>query len=289
VGYRDKGDEYVTRVYDLSGDMDEVYARLSAFRAEGGGDYPEHVSAALHDAVHRVSWSRGSSLRAIFLVGDAPPHVDYQDAFDYRRHVREARRRGIGVETVQCGESAEAELAWREIAGLGGGRYARIDGQGGMPVRVTSADAELARLNAELSATVVAGGTAREQAAARGRLEARRAMPVPMAAEAAGYFASASRLAEKDLVDLPASEQKKAIAQAAASASAPVELRGKSEAEAMAYLKDQKAKRAKLQARVGELQKQREGELAKDARTDSFDEKVVESLKERAAAAGIEY
>jgi hypothetical protein len=114
-------------------------------------------------------------------------------------------------------------------------------------------------------------------------------MPASMAVEAAGYFASADRLAEKDLVDLLASEQKKAIAQAAASASAPAELRGKSEAEAMTYLEDQKAKRAKLQARVGELQKQREAELAKDARTDAFDETVVESLKERAAAAGIKY
>ena len=289
VGYRDKGDEYVTRVYDLSGDMDEVHARLSAFRAEGGGDYPEHVSAALHDAVHRVSWSPGSSLRTIFLVGDAPPHVDYQDAFDFRRHVREARRLGIGVETVQCGANGETEQAWREIASLGGGHYARIDGQGGMPVRVTSADAELSRLNAELAATVVAGGTVREQAAVRGRLEARRAMPAAMAAEAAGYFASADRLAEKDLVDLPATEQKKALAEAAANASAPAALRGKSEAEAMAYLKDQKAKRAKLQARIGELAKQRDAELAKDAPKDAFDEKVVESLKERAAAAGIEY
>src|SRR5882672_8079298 len=92
VGYRDKGDEYVTRVHDLSGDMDEVYARLSAFRAEGGGDFPEHVSAALSDAVHRVSWSQGPALRVIFLVGDAPPHVDYQDGFDFHRHVREAQK-----------------------------------------------------------------------------------------------------------------------------------------------------------------------------------------------------
>jgi len=289
VGYRDKGDEYVTRVYDLSGDMDEVYARLSAFRAEGGGDYPEHVSAALSDAVHRISWSRGSALRTIFLVGDAPPHVDYQDGFDYRRHVREAKGHGIGVETVQCGANREAEQAWREIASLGGGHYAQIDGQGGMPVRVTSADAELARLNADLATTVVAGGNAAEQAAARGRLEARKAMPAAMATEAAAYFASADRLAEKDLVDLPVAEQKKALVQASRNAASPAPLAGKSEAEALAYLKDQKAKREKLQARIVELQKQRDAELAKDARKDAFDEKVVESLKERAAAQGIKY
>src|SRR5438093_7085842 len=73
VGYRDLGDEYVTRVHDLSGDMDEVYQNLAAFQAGGGGDTPEHVSRALHDAVHRVSWSQGAGLRVIFLAGDAPP------------------------------------------------------------------------------------------------------------------------------------------------------------------------------------------------------------------------
>jgi hypothetical protein len=289
VGYRDKGDAYVTRVYDLSADIDEVFARLSAFRAEGGGDYPEHVSAALADAVHRVSWSRGSALRTIFLVGDAPPHLDYQDGFDYRRHVAEARQRGIGVEAIQCGSHAGAESAWREIAGLGGGHYAQIDGQGGMPTRVTAADAELGRLNAELASTVVAGGSAREQAAARSRLEARKAMPAPAAAEAASYFAAADRLAEKDLVDLPAAEQRRALAEAQRVAASPAPLAGKSEAEALTYLQEQKAKRQKLQARIAELQKQRDAELAKDGKKDAFDEKVVESLKERAEAAGVKY
>jgi hypothetical protein len=289
VGYRDKGDEYVTRVHDLSGDMDEVYARLSAFRAEGGGDFPEHVSAALSDAVHRVSWSQDSTLRLIFLVGDAPPHLDYQDGFDFRRHVREARKLGIGIETVQCGANAETELVWREIASMGDGHYAQIDGQGGMPVRVTAADAELARLNSELTTTVVSGGSVAEQSVARERLEARKAMPAAMATEAAGYFARADRLAEKDLVDMPVAEQKRAFAQATANAAAPTPLAGKSEAEAVAYLKDQKAKREKLQARIAELQKQRDADLAKGPSTDAFDEKVVGALKEKAAAKGIQY
>jgi hypothetical protein len=289
VGYRDKGDAYVTRVHDLSGDMDDVYARLSAFQAEGGGDFPEHVSAALGDAVHRVSWSQGSALRHIFLVGDAPPHLDYQDGFDFRKHVREARQLGIGVEAVQCGQNADTERAWREIASLGDGQYAQIDGQGGMPVRVTSADAELARLNTELASTVVAGGSSAEQRVAQGRLEARKAMPAAMAAEAASYFAGADRLAENDLVDMPVAEQKRALAEGRANAAAPAPLAGKSDAEAVVYLKDQKAKREKLQSRIVDLQKQREAELSKETSKDAFDEKVVGALKEKAAAKGIQY
>jgi hypothetical protein len=287
VGYRDLGDEYVTRVHDFSGDMDEVYANLSAFAAQGGGDGPEHVSAALHDAVHRVAWSGGQTLKVIFLVGDAPPHVDYQDGFDYRRHVREARARGIVVETVQCGADPQTAAVWREVAQGGDGHYAQIDGSGGMPLRVTPVDAELARLNAELSRTVVASGTAADRADVERRMSARRAMPAAVATEAAGFFGdSAPRLADKDLVDLPEAEQRRELAKKAEE-KAPV-LQGKSEAEALVYLKGQKEQRGRLQARIRELQKERDRHLSAGTR-DAFDEQVVQQLKERAGAHGITY
>ncbi|HEX4404123.1 MAG TPA: VWA domain-containing protein, partial [Polyangia bacterium] len=40
VAYRDVGDAYVTRVYDLDADLDRVYRRLLSFNADGGGDTP---------------------------------------------------------------------------------------------------------------------------------------------------------------------------------------------------------------------------------------------------------
>src|SRR5262245_14748415 len=56
VGYRDRGDAYVTRVVDLSSDIDSMYATLMQFVAAGGGDGPESVNEALHDAVQRMAW-----------------------------------------------------------------------------------------------------------------------------------------------------------------------------------------------------------------------------------------
>ena len=74
VGFRDRGDEYVTRVIDLSDDLDSVYAALMEFQADGGGDGPESVNKALYDAVERMSWSQDpSAYQVVFLVGDAPP------------------------------------------------------------------------------------------------------------------------------------------------------------------------------------------------------------------------
>ena len=210
--YRDIGDAYVTRTYDFTGDMDEVFGHLSAFRAEGGGDGPEHVSAAMHDAVHRLTWSSGHALRMIVLVGDAPPHLDYQDGFDYRRHVGEARQkrdRG-GVHPVRRGRADGAGLARDRVrgrrpirahrrpgrhagAGDGGGRGA------GAPQRGDRGHG---------------GGRRHRRPSARTRRRSwPRAAPWrrPWPRKRRATSAPRDRIAAHDLVDLPVAEQKKAL------------------------------------------------------------------------------
>src|SRR3979490_547094 len=59
VAYRDIGDDYVTRKFDLTTDIQELYARLLDLRAQGGGDWPESVNEALDIAVNKLNWSRG--------------------------------------------------------------------------------------------------------------------------------------------------------------------------------------------------------------------------------------
>src|SRR5947209_4393129 len=80
VAYRDRGDAYVTKVFDLTDDLDGIYGHLMGFQAQGGGDFPESVNQALYDAVTQVKWSTDKkTLKMIFLVGDAPPHMDYKE------------------------------------------------------------------------------------------------------------------------------------------------------------------------------------------------------------------
>src|SRR4051794_37265142 len=84
VAFRDRGDQYITKVFDLSDDLDAVYTNLMAFQAGGGGDTPESVNQALNESVTKISWSKDAkTLRIIFLVGDAPPHMDYADDVKY--------------------------------------------------------------------------------------------------------------------------------------------------------------------------------------------------------------
>lgn len=115
VAYRDRGDAYVTRVTPLSSDLDSVYATLMDYRAGGGGDTPESVNQALHDALHRIAWSdEQEAYQAVFLVGDAPPHMDYQDEPRYPQIIADARSRGIVVNTIQAGAAKATAVEWQK-------------------------------------------------------------------------------------------------------------------------------------------------------------------------------
>ena len=148
VAYRDRGDEYVTRTFDLTNDIDAIYGHLQSFRAEGGGDEPESVNEALQDAVRKMTWSPDRRvLKIIFLVGDAPPHMDYADGPKYPQVCQEAVKQDIVINTIQCGNIPRTTPFWKEIAQLSEGSFAAIAQSGNMPAMATPMDGELAELN----------------------------------------------------------------------------------------------------------------------------------------------
>src|SRR5215510_1895203 len=58
VAYRDRGDEYVTKITDLTDDLDAIHTTLMGYKADGGGDIPEAVNQALNEAVTKIKWSQ---------------------------------------------------------------------------------------------------------------------------------------------------------------------------------------------------------------------------------------
>jgi hypothetical protein len=131
VAYRDRRDEYVTRVCDLTDDLRAIQHALDELRADGGGDAPEGVNQALHDAVHLISWSdeKGTS-RQIVLVGSAPPHTDYEEDVPHSVTCAAAVERGIVIHAVLVGEDEECSACWQEIANRTGGRSLDSHGPG---------------------------------------------------------------------------------------------------------------------------------------------------------------
>ncbi len=160
IGYRDKTDAYITKTYPLSEDIDDIYAKLTAFQAQGGGDTPEAVNQALHEAVHKMKWSKSRDvLKIIFLVGDAPPHMDYKQDVKYPVTCEQAAKADIIINTIQCGRMASTTPIWKEIAGKAEGKFNQILQDGGVLAMATPFDKEIARHNVALNATVTGYGT----------------------------------------------------------------------------------------------------------------------------------
>jgi hypothetical protein len=165
VAYRDRGDAYVTRRFDLTTDMDALYAELVALQPAGGGDTPESVNQALHEAVTAIGWSADpGTYRAIFLVGDAPPQM-YANDVAYPQSCQLARERGITISAIQCGEIAGTTPVWTQIAELGNGAFVRLTRNGEAPVIATPYDKPLAAMARQLDGTRFAYGTDDERAA----------------------------------------------------------------------------------------------------------------------------
>ena len=301
VAYRDRGDAYVTRVVDLSEDLDSVYARLAELQANGGGDGPESVNQALYDAVHRVSWSQEpQGYKVVFLVGDSPPHRDYRDDVQYPETLAVARERGIAVNAVQCGALAETATEWQQIARLGGGQAFQVE-QGGSAVAITTPfDASLAELSARLDATRLYYGSAEEQEAQRRKLAATEALhasaSVASRARRATFNASASGepnlLGKGELVEDLASGRVDLSTLEHDQLPAPLQ---SLPAEDQRRLVEEKAvEREAVKAEIQGLVQQRAQYLARKVEElggakDSLDEKIYGAVREQATARGLRY
>jgi uncharacterized protein YegL len=299
VAYRDVGDSYVTQVLPLTNDLDKVYSTLMDYHADGGGDWAENVRRGLADGVSRAGWSERSadSTRIIFLVGDAPPHDDYQNEPDTLATTAEAVRAGMVVNTVQCGDAADTRRAWQEIARRGEGQYFAIAQDGGVQSIATPFDARLSELGGRLGATYMAyGGGAgpsgigyRQKAAEdQARVETRVSMnaSAPAAAERAvnkalnkdAYVGDLLQSVENGTLKLDALKDE----------DLPDELQKLPPADRKREVEKRLAERRKVREEIVTLSKKRDEFIAAERKKTSagkagFDTAVATALKEQMA------
>jgi len=300
VAYRDRGDAYVTRVVDLSADLDSVYAALMDFQADGGGDGPESVNRALYDAVHEISWSEGdNAYQAVFLVGDAPPHTDYNEA-QFPEIVARARERGIVINTIQCGDVPTTTPAWNDIASLGGGTFFQVEQAGSAVAFATPFDTRIAELSARLDQTRLYYGSK----AQRERMEEKVAATEKLHAAASvssrarrGVFNAAAGgrenfLGEQELVSAVASGE---VALDELDRDAlPEPLQPMAPAEQKAYVAKLAEDRAGLESEIQALADERSAYLAKKVEEaggaeGSLDRQLFEAVRDQAGRAGLAY
>ena len=289
VAYRDNGDTYVTKVTDLTADLDKVYARLSSLRADGGGDNPEHVIRGLHDAVH-VHWSDDpEAVKIVYLVGDAPPHYDYKDGLTMSGVLAEAKQRGIRISAIRCGDDPSTLVAWRQIASATKGDVATIEQQGGVVAVATPYDGELARLNAALARTEVHYGTDSERRALDADTARSLAAPAIAQADRAAFMGAAGASAKPMKQDLVAS--KGALAHVSES-ELPADLRAMDPGARESFVEGKKKERGEILAQIRDVSARRDEALKhaapKPAAT-ALDTKVMDSLRKAGEEKGIAY
>ena len=301
VAYRDRGDAYVTKVVDLSPDLDSMYATLMDFRAQGGGDGPESVNQALHDAINRISWSQDeNTYRAVFLVGDAPPHMDYIDDVKYPQTLRIAAERGIVVNAIQCGAMAGTIRPWQQIAQLGHGSYFQVEQAGNAVAIATPFDEKLASLSKRMDDTRLYYGSAEEKAATRAKVEATEKLHDEASTESlarrAAFNASAAGkanlLGEKELVEDVASGR--VDIESLPASALPEPMAAMAPAEQKARVREMAERRRALRQEITVLSARRDAYLKKQVEAsggaaDSLDRKLFDSVREQAGRAGLSY
>jgi Mg-chelatase subunit ChlD len=297
IGYRDRGDEYVVKSFSLTDDIDAIYGHLREFQAGGGGDAPESVNEALAEAIHKMPWSSDSKvLKIIFLVGDAPPHMDYPNGPKYPDLCREAAKKDLIINTIQCGEMAETKPIWQEIAKLSEGSYVCISQSGNVAVISTPMDKELSRLNERIGGTLIAYGDSKLQAEVHAKYAVAASAPVSAMADRLTYNSKTGKAVQGrgELVDalndntlkLDEIDQKQL----------PTELQKLDHSELQKRIAKARDERADLQKQIVEVSKKREAyiqsenkRLAAEGKGDAFDQKVAETLRVQAAKKGISY
>lgn len=123
--YRDRGEEFTSRTFDFTADVAEFTAALAEVEARGGGDYPEDLTEGLFKALNVPTWRLGETVSLIFLVADAPPHIDYIDQqMDYVREMKNAAAQGIKIYPIaSSGLDADGEYMFRQLAQFTGGKF----------------------------------------------------------------------------------------------------------------------------------------------------------------------
>ena len=290
VGYRDKGDAYVTRRYQLTEDIDDIYENLQRFRAQGGGDTPEHVNRALYDAMNKMSWREGQDvLRLVFLVGDAPPH-EGRDGLYSRTLARAAVDKGITLNAVRCGHSGATATAWKRIATMSGGMYASIRQDGGMVAVKSPVDERLKELNMELSSTILPTGDKVAKRAARRRATLNMAMTAEVQAESARYRAASGKL---DSTDLLAGLAKGKDLDAFSDEELPAPVAAMPRAERKGYVAKVAQKRASLKREIKSLSAKRSAYIKAKrpaaSKGTAFDDTIEAALKEQGKKIGVAY
>lgn len=125
--YCDAGKTYVTKILDLTGDVEVICDFVANVEATYGGDAPECYELVLHEA-QSLSWTETNS-KTIVLIGDDIPHAPAQtpQKLNWRKELEKLVKSGITVHGVQALNRRHATLFYQELAEKSGGYHLQLN------------------------------------------------------------------------------------------------------------------------------------------------------------------
>lgn len=125
--YCDEGKTYVTKILDLSGDIDEICHFVQNVEATHGGDAPECYELVLHQS-QSLSWSKDSH-KTLVMIGDDLPHAPAHNPqkLNWRTELKTLINQSIAVYGVQALNRSHANLFYQELAEKSGGYHLNLD------------------------------------------------------------------------------------------------------------------------------------------------------------------
>lgn len=277
LGYRDRGDAYVTRHFDLTEDLDFIHDQLMEFEAGGGGDTPEAVNQALHESVENTSWApRDEVLKLVFIVGDAPPHTDYDEP-QYPEIARSAATRGIVINPVLVGNDGSTGQAFDRIASINGGRALRIDADSSRRAVATPVDQDLAVLGPRLARTTIPYGPPDSQQEFFDRVDRSEELSDAAASDRLSYqLAARAAIGGNDLLE--ALDRGDISVDSINPEWLPESIRSMTEDELTEHLSTVRTQRASLKKLIHSLVEERRGIVEASRDSSGFESQVSELI-----------
>src|SRR5436190_676656 len=176
----------------------------------------------------------------------------------YRDLCREAAKKDLIINTIQCGEMAETKSIWQEIAKLSEGSYVGISQSGNVAVISTPMDKELSRLNERIGTTLIPYGDSKLQAEVHAKYAVAKSAPISAMADRLTYNSKTGKAVQGrgELVD--ALNDKRLKLDEIDQKQLPAELQKLDRNELQKRITETRDERADLQKQIVEASKKRE-------------------------------
>ncbi len=271
---------YLRKVLPFTNDLDAISKELFSLTTDGGSEYCGTVIKASLD---QLDWgNENDDLKMIFIAGNEP---FTQGTVDFRDAVGEAKEKDIVVNTIFCGDYQHGiDTQWQAGAQLAYGDYLAID-HNIKTVHIASPyDDILLQLNIQLNKTYVPYGHEGKKRYEMQKEQDDNAQDYGKANAVSRTVSKGSHLYKNsswDLVD--ALEEETISIKELKSDQLPQELKGKSEKEIEAYIKEQKKQRDAIQQKIAEMNKKRVEFIAqeKSKTTQGLGNAMLEAIRKQ--------